>query len=111
MRLALAFTGSTRAAVEYLNDGSVYALCTNATSSNILFLAAAAGRAACAVRAVCLVDEDEGGLLITGRTVRSGSRRNTKRADHCERGLEAVESKRCGGLGKVLGGFCRAFIV
>lgn len=87
------------------------ALCTNATSSNILFGAAAVGSAACAVSAVGLVDEDEGGLLITGRTIRSGSCRDTKRADHCERGLKAVESKRCGGLGRALEGFWRAFIV
>lgn len=58
---------------------------TSATSSNILFLAAAAGSTAGAVGAVGLVDEDEGGLLITGRKIKSRSCRDTGRADHCER--------------------------
>jgi hypothetical protein len=59
----------------------------NATSSNVLFGAAAVGSTAGAVSTVGLVDEDEGGLLITGRAIRSGSCRNTKCADHCERRL------------------------
>ena len=53
---------------------------------NILFAAtvAAVGLRAAAASAG-LVDEDGGELLIIERTVRSGSCRGTKRADHCER--------------------------
>jgi hypothetical protein len=57
----------------------------NTTSSNIPFGALAA--LAFAATTADLVDEDEGGLLITGRTIRSGSCRDTKCADHCERRL------------------------
>ena len=66
----------------------------NATSSNVLVLAAALVRAASAVAsavstvsAVSAVDEDGGRLLITRRTIRCRSCRDTKRADHCKRRL------------------------
>ena len=59
---------------------------TNATPGNIPVTAAAvaAGLRAAAASAG-LVNEDGGELLITERTVRSGSCRGTKRADHFQR--------------------------
>ena len=58
---------------------------TKVTSSGIPLVAAAVRIGAVAVGAVGLVDEDDGGLLRTGRTVKGMSWRDTERADHCER--------------------------
>ena len=60
------FTRLVRAAAEYWMAGHDVFYMTNATSSSILCDAAAA-------RATGFVDEDEGGFLITGRTIRSRS--------------------------------------
>lgn len=72
-------------------SGQRVAYATNTSSSNILFGAAAVGIAAGAVGAVGLVDEHEGGLLMIGGTIRTKIRRDTNRADHCERGLGCEE--------------------
>ena len=56
-------------------------------SNNILSTAVAAARLGAAAASASLVDGDEGGLLVTGRTVRSRSCRGTECADHFERRL------------------------
>ena len=60
---------------------------TNTMLSGVLLVTAAVARAAAAGSAAGLVDEHEGGLLITGRTIRIGSCEDTECADHWERGL------------------------
>jgi len=112
MHLALAFTGRAGAAVE---QGQHKPCTTDVTLSNVLLRAAAVCRAASAVCAVGVVDEHERGLLmsLTISTLIHRSCRGVKHADHCERGFGCskwIESKRCGSLGRALGGFWTVFI-